>query len=176
LWVNLVTDGLPGLAYAMEPAEKNIMERSPRHPQENIFTGMWSQIIWIGLLMGGLCIFTQSWAISSGRDQAHWQTMVFTVLCLSQMGNAFSIRSERQSFFSLGVFSNMSMMSAVLLTFVLQMAVIYVPVFNTIFKTAPLSLFELTITLLISTVVFIAVETEKWWLRRKKDGLSDARS
>ncbi len=176
LWVNLVTDGLPGLAYAMEPAEKNIMERSPRHPQENIFTGMWSQIVWIGLLMGGLCIFTQSWAISSGRDQAHWQTMVFTVLCLSQMGNAFSIRSERQSFFSLGVFSNMSMMSAVLLTFVLQMAVIYVPVFNTIFKTAPLSLFELTITLLISTVVFIAVETEKWWLRRKKDGLSDARS
>jgi len=176
LWVNLVTDGLPGLAYAMEPAGKNIMKRSPRHPQENIFTGMWSQIIWIGLLMGGLCIFTQSWAISSGRDQAHWQTMVFTVLCLSQMGNAFAIRSERESFFSLGAFSNMYMMSAVLLTFVLQMAVIYVPFLNTIFKTAPLSLFELTITLLISTVVFIAVETEKWWIRRKNDGLSDARS
>jgi Ca2+-transporting ATPase len=177
LWVNLVTDGLPGLAYAMEPAEKNIMKRPPRHPQENIFTGMWSQIIWIGLLMGGLCIFTQSWAISSGRDQAHWQTMVFTVLCLSQMGNAFSIRSERESFFSLGLFSNKSMLSAVLLTFVLQMAVIYVPFLNPIFKTAPLSLFELTITLLISTIVFIAVETEKWWLRRNYNiGITDPRS
>ena len=62
LWINLVTDGLPGLALAAEPAEKNIMKRPPRHPQENIFTGMWVQIIWVGLLMGGVSIFTQAWA------------------------------------------------------------------------------------------------------------------
>lgn len=167
LWINLVTDGLPGLAYAMEPSEDNIMKRPPRHPQENIFTGMWFQIIWIGLLMGGVAISTQAWTIKAGLDQPKWQTMVFTVLCLSQMGNAFALRSEKLSFFKQGVFSNMAMFSAVLLTFVLQLAVIYVPFMNHIFKTTPLSAFELTIALLLSTVVFFAVETEKWWRRRK---------
>ena len=167
LWINLVTDGLPGLAYAMEPSEKNIMERPPRHPHENIFTGMWMQIIWIGLLMGAVSIFTQAWAINSGREQSHWQTMVFTVLCLSQMGNALVLRSERESLFRQGIFTNMPMLGAVLLTFILQLATIYVPFLNTIFKTAPLTSGELLITFLLSSVVFCAVEIEKWWHRRK---------
>ena len=85
LWVNLVTDGLPGLALAVEPEEKGIMQRPPRPPNESIFShGMWQDIIWIGLLMGGVSIFTQAWAYHTGH--AHWQTMVFTVLTLSQMG------------------------------------------------------------------------------------------
>jgi Ca2+-transporting ATPase len=151
----------------MEPAEKNIMRRPPRHPQENIFSGMWFQIIWIGLLMGGVSIFTQAWAINQDYDHARWQTMVFTVLCLSQMGNAFALRSERESFFRQGMFTNMAMFSAVLLTFLLQMAVIYVPSLNPVFKTTPLGTEDLLITLMISTIVFFAAETEKWWLRRK---------
>jgi P-type Ca2+ transporter type 2C len=160
LWINLVTDGLPGLALAAEPAEMRIMERPPRHPKESIFSnGLGLQIIWVGLLMGATCIFTQAWSINTGH--AHWQTMVFTVLCLSQMGNVLAVRSERETIFKLGFFSNKAMVGAFLLTFTLQMATIYMPQLNPIFKTEPLTLYELIFTLVLSSVVFFAVEIEK---------------
>lgn len=165
LWINLVTDGLPGLALAAEPAEKNIMQRPPRHPKENIFTGMWLHIVWVGILMGGISVFTQAWAIRA--DIGHWQTMVFTVLCFSQMGHVLAIRSENESLFSLGLFSNRPLLGAFILTVILQMATIYVPFLNPVFKTEPLTLNELLITLLLSSIVFFAVEIEKW-IRRKK--------
>jgi len=168
LWINLVTDGLPGLALAAEPSEKGIMERPPRHPKESIFAhGMAAHMIWVGLLMGGVSLFTQAGAINAGREQAHWQTMVFTVLCLSQMGHVLAVRSERVSLFRLGLFSNKPLLWAVLLTFGLQMTTIYIPALNPIFKTAPLTAGELAIALLLSSVVFFTVETEKWWFRRK---------
>jgi len=166
LWINLVTDGLPGLALAAEPAEKNIMERPPRNPRENIFTGMWVQIIWVGLLMGAVSIFTQAWAIKTGIG--HWQTMVFTVLCLNQMGNVLALRSERESLYSQGLFSNRPLVGAFLLTVMLQIATIYVPFLNPIFKTQPLSAYELLITLGLSSIVFLAVEADKMMKRRKK--------
>lgn len=166
LWVNLVTDGLPGLALSAEPAERGIMRRPPRAPQESLFAhGLWQHILWVGLLFGGLCLLVQAWALSTG--QAHWQTMVFTVLTLGQMAHVLSIRSETESLFRLGLGSNRPLLGAVLLTFVLQMATIYVPVLNPIFKTEPLSLAELLICLGAAAVVFIAVEIEKVWLRRK---------
>lgn len=166
LWINLVTDGLPGLALASDPEEKGIMQRPPRHPQESIFAhGLGAHIIWVGLLMGAVSIITQ--ALSITLWNAHWQTMVFTVLCLSQMGHVLAIRSEKQSLFTLGLFSNKPLLGAFILTFVLQMATIYVPYLNGIFKTHPLTLEELSITLALSSVVFIAVEIEKF-LKRKK--------
>jgi len=168
LWINLVTDGLPGLALASEPSEKGIMSRPPRHPKESIFAnGLGTHILWVGLLMGIVSIGTQAMSIKMGS--AHWQTMVFTVLCFSQMGHVFAIRSERQSFFAQGPFSNLPLLGAVLLTFGLQMATIYVPFLNPIFKTAPLTFKELMIALALSSVVFIAVEIEKVVLRFKKD-------
>jgi Ca2+-transporting ATPase len=76
LWINLVTDGLPGLALALEPEEKGIMKRPPRSPQENIFAhGMWQDIVWVGLLMGSVALLAQGWAYHTGST--HWQTMVF---------------------------------------------------------------------------------------------------
>jgi len=160
LWINLVTDGVPGLALAAEPGEKNIMRRPPRHPQESIFAhGLGVHIIWVGLLMGAVSIITQAWFIDSSHT--HWQTMVFTVLCLSQMGHVLAIRSEKESFFSQGALSNKPLLGAVLLTFGLQMATVYVPFLNPIFKTEPLSAEELTITILLSSIVFLAVEIEK---------------
>lgn len=172
LWINLVTDGLPGLALAAEPAEKGIMERPPRHPTESIFAqGLGVHIIWVGLLMGAISLLTQTWFLEVG--QAHWQTMVFTVLCLSQMGHVLAIRSERESLFSQGIFSNKPLVGAFILTFVLQMATIYVPQLNVIFKTAPLTFGELAVTLALSTVVFLAVELEKLIKRRRNPLPSD---
>ena len=165
LWINLVTDGLPGLALAVEPEEKGIMKRPPRPPREGIFShGMWQDIIWVGLLMGGVALFTQVWAYHTGH--VHWQTMVFTVLTLSQMGNVLALRSERVSFFQLGPWTNLPLLGAVVLTVALQMATIYIPALNPIFKTDPLDLDELVLCLALSSVVFIAVESEKWFIRQ----------
>jgi Ca2+-transporting ATPase len=165
LWINLVTDGLPGLALAGERAERNLMQRPPRPPKESIFAhGMWQHILWVGLLMGGVSLLTQAWAIHVGS--AHWQSMVFTVLTLSQLGHVLAIRAERESLFSQGVLSNRLLIGAVLLTFALQMAVLYVPWLNPIFRTEPLSPGELAFCLALSSVVFFGVEIEKWLARR----------
>ena len=165
LWINLVTDGLPGLALANERAEPEVMQRPPRPPKESIFAhGMWQHILWVGLLMGGVSLLTQAWAIDSGS--AHWQSMVFTVLTLSQLGHVLAIRFERESLFTGGALSNPALIGALLLTFAMQMAVLYVPWLNPIFKTEPLGLGELAACLALSSVVFIGVEIEKALVRR----------
>jgi Ca2+-transporting ATPase len=166
LWINLVTDGLPGLALTLEPAERDTMRRPPRHPQENIFgRGMWQHILWVGLLMGLVSLGLGFWAYSGGRED--WQTMVFTTLTLSQMGHALAVRSGRDSLFTAGLLSNKPLLGAVLLTFILQMAVVYAPFMQSLFKTVALSPTELIISLLMSTVVFWGVELEKWFKRHR---------
>jgi len=166
LWINLVTDGLPGLAFTAEPAERGIMQRPPRPPEESIFAhGMWQHILWVGLFVGGISIAAQAWAIS--RDVAYWQTVVFTVLTVSQLFHSLAVRSERESLFSIGLFSNLPMLGAVLLTMLLQLAVIYLPAMNSIFHTQPLPLYDLLVCLAMSSLVLFAVEIEKWLVRRK---------
>ena len=165
LWINLVTDGLPGLALSAEREERGVMQRPPRPPAESIFAhGMWQHILWVGLLMGAASIFTQAWAIHTGSG--HWQTMVFTVLTLSQLGHVLAIRSERDSLLTQGLWSNRPLTVALLFTLALQMATIYVPWLNPIFKTAPLTLDELAFCLAMSAIVFVGVEIEKWMIRR----------
>jgi Ca2+-transporting ATPase len=164
LWINLVTDGLPGLALVSEPSETNSMNRPPRNPKENIFSGgMAIHILWVGFLMGAVTLGMQAWAI---QNKNHWQTMAFTVLCLSQMGHVMAIRSERESVFKIGFLSNKPLLGAILLTFGLQMMIIYTPFFNKTFRTQPLTLNELLITFAVSSIVFCAVEIEKWFKRK----------
>ena len=164
LWINLVTDGLPGLALAAEPPERDVMSRPPRLPKESIFAhGLGTDLIWIGLLIGFVCLFTQALFMRTGGG--HWQTMVFTVLCLSQMGNVLATRSERYSVFSIGFFTNLPLLGAFLMTIALQLMTIYVPFLNPIFKTQPLTMMELAITLGLSSIVFVAVEIKKWVVR-----------
>jgi Ca2+-transporting ATPase len=165
LWINLVTDGLPGLALTVEPAERGTMRRPPYPPQENIFgRGMGRDILWVGLFMGLVSLVMGFWVWRTGHPA--WQTMIFTTLTLSQMGNALALRSQRDSLFSIGLGSNKAMLGTVLLTFVLQLAVVYVPFLQGIFKTVPMPPQELIISLTLSTVVFWGIELEKWLLRR----------
>ena len=166
LWINLVTDGLPGLAFASEAPEENILKRPPRKPNESIFgNGVGVHILWVGLLMGAVCIGTQGWALHEENEK--WMTMVFTVLSISQMGHAMAIRSDWKSLFSQGVFGNKQLLGAVLLTLGLQMAVIYIPFLQDIFRTQALTLSELLICIALSSIVFWAVEFEKWFKRKK---------
>ena len=164
LWINLVTDGLPGLALAVERAERHIMQRPPRAPDESVFArGLWQHVLWVGLLMGGVALAAQAWGVRTG---AHWQSMTFTVLALSQLGHALAVRSERESLFAQGVWSNPALALAVVATVALQLATLYVPALSRLFKTAPLTTRELIVCLALSSVVFVAVEIEKAMLRR----------
>ncbi len=166
LWVNLITDGLPGLAFAYEPAEINILNRKPRKPEEGIFSrGLGVHIIWVGLLMGAVCVAAQAWAMNVGNEK--WQTMVFTILSMSQMGHALAIRSSRRSLFQQGIFKNKVLIGAILITLLLQMAAIYLPFMQQIFSTQALSLWELAFCFVVSSIVFWAVEFEKLLKRSK---------
>jgi Ca2+-transporting ATPase len=165
LWTNLVTDGLPGLALAAEPEDPSLMHRPPRPPGESLFAhGLWQHMLWVGLLIAGLSIFSQAYAIRSGST--HWQTVVFTVLTLSQMAHVLAVRSETHSVFTVGLFSNLPLLGAVSLTIALQLAAIYVPALQQVFKTASLTVAELGMVAILCSVVFIAVEFEKWLIRR----------
>lgn len=165
LWINLVTDGLPGLALSQEKGENDIMERPPRPAGESLFAGgITAHIILVGTVMAAVTLATQAYAIKTGNP--HWQTMVFTVLSLSQLGHVFAIRGEREFIFRKGVFSNIHLIGAIVLTFVFQMGVIYLPFANEIFKTSPLELGELLLCLALAAIVFHVVELEKWWKNR----------
>jgi len=165
LWINLVTDGLPGLAFAVEPEEESVMDRPPRPPNESAFAhGVWQHIIWVGLLIGGLSLGAQAWAYHNGSD--NWQTVVFTVLTFSQLVHAMAIRSERDSLFTVGWLSNPAMFATVVLTVGLQIAVIYFDPLQVVFKTTDLALDELAVALGLPWLVLVAVEIEKWLVRR----------
>jgi Ca2+-transporting ATPase len=167
LWINLMTDGLPALALSLEPEEGDIMNRPPRRPAESIFAhGLGIHAVWVGLLMAAVTLSLQAWAIHVG--DAHWQTMVFAVLCFLQLGHVMAIRSERQSLFTQGIFSNRALLASVLLSFVLQLATIYIPSLNPLFRTQPLSAGEFLAVAVLSAVVFAAVELEKLARRRQK--------
>lgn len=170
LWINLVTDGLPGLALGVEPAERDTMRRPPRPMSESIFArGLWQHALWVGLLMGGVSLGIQAAALHLGW---HWQTMVFSTLAFLQLGNALAVRSERESFFRLGWRTNMPLTGAVAATVAIQLAIIYLPPLQPIFETEALSPIELGAMLAASTLVFIAVELEKW-LGRRRSGRRD---
>ena len=121
-------------------------------------------MVWVGLLIGALSLIGQAWAYNG--DSAHWQTVVFTVLTLAQLFHVLAIRSERDILFRIGLFSNSTLLGAVLMTVGLQLAVIYLPALNDIFKTEPLSVTELGVCIGLAALVLVAVELEKWLHRR----------
>lgn len=167
LWINLVTDGLPGLALTAEPAEQDIMQRPPRPPEESIFAGgMWQHMLWIGLLIGIISLGAQAWAI--GSDSSHWQTMVFTVLTFSQLAHVMVVRSNTQMLWQIGLFSNRPLLAAVLFTVMLQLCIIYIPFLNNIFKTDPLNATELFICFCLPMIVIAVVEIEKFIRLKRK--------
>ena len=166
LWMNLMTDGLPALALSAEPPESDTMQRPPYPPSESIFArGVGRHVLWVGLLMGllSLGVGYGYWRINNPS----WQTMIFTTLTFSQMAHILAIRSEHRSLFRVGLFSNKPLLAAVGLTVVLQVALIYVPRLQVVFKTVALSPTDLMQTFALAAVIFCAVEFEKWLLPLK---------
>jgi P-type Ca2+ transporter type 2C len=174
LWMNLVTDGLPALALAVEPAEPNVMNRPPNDPTESIFArGLGSYMIRVGIILAVLAIALMGWAYGYAHDNLteldpngdRWKTMVFTTLCIAQMGHALAIRSNTQLTFELNPLSNPYVLTSVTLTTLLQLALIYQPMLRAFFGTHYLSGYELGICFLFSFAMFVWIEGEKLFLR-----------
>ena len=115
--------------------------------------------------MAAVALIAQAWAMENGL---HWQTIVFNVLCLSQMGHVLAIRSERHSLFSIGAFSNKPLILAVVLALLLQAAITYIPALQPIFRTEALSMKEFLIVGGASIIVYVAVEIEKAIFRNRR--------
>jgi Ca2+-transporting ATPase len=164
LWVNFITDGLPGLALASEPAEPDVMRRPPRPRGESVFAhGIWQHIVWAGLLIGGVSLAACAWAIDHGE---HPQTMTFTVLTFAQLAHVLAIRSETESLFRLGLGTNRFLLGTIAVSVAMHLAIIYVPGLQVVFGTEPLAPQALLLATALSLVVIVGVEIEKWATRR----------
>ena len=180
LWMNLVTDGLPALALAVEPAEPNVMKRPPFDPRENIFArGMGLYMVRIGVVLAIISIFLMVWAegyTTANFDSIYlpdrWQTMVFTTLCIAQMGHAIAIRSNTQLTIELNPTTNLYVWGSVAMTTVLQLALIYIEPLRNFFGTKLITPTELAVCFGFSALMFVWIELEKlvirWWLWQRQ--------
>jgi Ca2+-transporting ATPase len=162
LWMNLVTDGLPALALGVEPGEPDVMRRRPRDPKAPILTAATGlHILWVGLLMAALSLAAGVLPYGLVQRLPEWRTMLFTTLVFSQLTLALGERSNLQSLFRQGLLSNRAMLWAVSATFLLQLAVIYVPFLQSFFKTTPLSAAQLGTCVALSLAMVAALEIAK---------------
>jgi len=160
LWVNLVTDGLPALALGVDPPDPDIMQHPPRDPKESVFTARVNGLIAVAAVT--MTIFTIPMflcELTFGERVA--RTMVFTLIVMFEMFNAFNCRSERHSLLKIGFTKNRFLLMAVASSILLQLAVIYVPFLQVIFETAPLDAYDWALVTLLSATVIVTVEASK---------------
>jgi len=166
LWINLVTDGLPGLALVAEPAEKNVMNRPPRPPEESLFAGkLIPRIILSGILMTISGLLVLFWTAQQGYEVRMQQTAVFTTLCFVQLGNALSVRSAYYSMFSSSFFQNRKMWAAIIMTVILQLLIVYVSFFHSIFKTISLNWDIMAVIIIVTILSVLGIELLKYFYR-----------
>jgi len=151
LWVNLVTDGLPAMALGVDPSDPDIMYRKPRHPRESIFAyGLARRIAVRGTLIGVGTLLVYIVGFYLSKDLGIARTMAFTTLVFSQLFHVFDCRSEKYSIFERGLFSNRFLVGAVTCSITMHLLVLYLPFFQSIFKTYPLNTVHWLIILAVS--------------------------
>jgi len=173
LWINLLTDSLPALALGLEPADHAVMERPPRDPQKRVIDRrMWFDIIFVGTVMAIGTLGVMDWSLAGGLlnpdaagSQAYAQTMAFTTLVFFQLFNVFNARSESRSAIY-HIFTNPWLWGAVAISFLLQLAVIYLPFLQAAFRTVPLGLSDWLLCAAVGSLVLWAMELRKLVGRR----------
>lgn len=167
LWVNLVTDTLPALALGLDPAEAGIMKQKPRDPRSGIFAdGLGIKIGIGGLIIGGLSL--TAYRIGLTYDLKTAQTMTFAVLGLSQLVHSHNVRSEINSLFKTGIFTNLYLVGATICSAALQLVVIFVPFLRDIFKVSLLTQEQWLMVLALALMPVVIVELKKWVMRLLK--------
>ncbi len=165
LWVNLVTHGLPGVAIGSEQAEPDLLDRPPRPPESGILTRrLTAEVVALGGVVAGCCLGLAIWAQQNGHP---WQTMLFATLAVSQLGIALATRSDRDPLWRLSPAGNPFLYVAVASSAGALLGTIYLPGFSGLLGTAPLTTFELLVSLAVSAIPLLAVEAAKSVLRRR---------
>jgi Ca2+-transporting ATPase len=163
LWINLLTDGLPGLALVAEPAEEDIMKQPPKPPKESLFAGgMASRIIFTAIILTGAALFMQWYTVSHDYDVRSQQTAVFTTLCFVQLANAQAVRSMYHSIFKIGLLSNRKMLLTIVLTIILQLLIVYLPFLHPVFRTTTLTAHLMEMVLVVTLISTLAIEVVKF--------------
>jgi Ca2+-transporting ATPase len=163
LWVNLVTDGLPALALGVDPVDPKVMSRPPRKPDEPVITRARAWLIMAQGVFIAFCTLSAFVYVLSVEKESlgRARTVALAVLTCSELFHSFSCRNQRESFFKVGVLSNPGLFLANGLSFLLQLAIIYVPFLQPIFKTQSLSLTDLGVIMVFATLPFWAMEGAK---------------
>ncbi len=168
LWINLVTDSLPALALAVDPAAKNIMNRKPNKKEKGIFTkGMTWRVVYQGVMIGLLTLlaFIVGLATPGVTDETMKieiaQTMAFCVLALSELVHVFNIRDNKNSIFKTGIFNNMKLILAIILSASLMFVILLIPQLRTIFSIAQLPKENIIETILLVLAPIVIVEIFK---------------
>jgi len=168
LIVNLVTDGLPALALAVEPGDPDVMQQPPRDPRKTVFDrSMVGWILGMGLWVTVATLGVFFWALNSGRSPIEAQCLCFATLVLGELFRCFACRSERYSLFRIGPFSNKWLLAAVASSVVILLAVVYLPFLQGPFHTYPMTLQDWGIAVLAGATNLIIAEVAKLIMARR---------
>lgn len=171
LWLNLVTESLPALALGMEPVEEDVMTRAPRDAKEPLFNKAFSiNLLWQGMMVGGLTLLSYWLGHQMMGGERVANTMAFATLTLCQLFHAFDVRSEEQSLFHIGIFSNKAMNKAFLFGVALQMAVLLLPPLQAVFSVTSLTISEWSVVFFLAVLPLPICETVKGLQKRKVKG------
>lgn len=167
LWMNLVTDGIPALALAVDPKAPDLMKRRPRRPEARLLSS--SRLAAIGaegLMLSAIALGAFAYSLYGLHQEIEQaRTVAFTVLVIVQLMHAFNCRSERWSLFQVGMGTNRPLLLAVLLSLAIQAAVLTVPIAAPIFKVAPLPIEDWVLMGTMGILPFVVMETVKSWRR-----------
>ncbi|MEW6184861.1 MAG: HAD-IC family P-type ATPase [Thermodesulfobacteriota bacterium] len=167
LWINLVSNGLQDVALAFEPGEKGVLLRPPRNPKEGIMSRILIERTILVSLLISIGVLFEFWsALDQGVSLEKARTIAMTVMVFFQFFQAWNSRSEIASVFRISPFSNPFLFYGMVAAVLSQLAVIYVPGLQWIFRTESISGNEWLRILLIALTVVIVVEADKWWRRR----------
>lgn len=173
LWINLVTNGLQDVALAFEPGEKGVINRPPRDPQEGIMSRLLiERTIIVGLLIAAGVVYNFTLSLQAGDSIEKARTVAVTTMVFFQFFQAWNSRSELQSVFRMNPLSNPFLFYSMLAAFFAQVAVIYTPGLQWVFRTEPLGLTEWLNIGLVSSTVILVVEIDKMIRRRKYSRLN----
>ena len=162
LWINLVTDSLPALALAFDPANHDVMNRKPVKPGKGIFTkGMTWRIVYQGIMIGAITLIAFCVGLATPGIEEHMkievgQTMAFCVLALSQLVHVYNVRNNNESIFKTGIFNNKTLIWATLASAALMFVILLIPPLRTIFSIAALPVENiLEVVLLVFSPILI---------------------
>jgi magnesium-transporting ATPase (P-type) len=168
LWINLVTNGLQDVALAFEPGEKDVIKRKPRSLKEGIMSRlMYERSLLVGLIISAGVIFNFISALEDGASVERARTIAVTTMVLFQFFQAWNSRSELRSVFTISPLSNPFLFYSMVAAFLAQIALVYVPAFQWVFRTEPLAGAEWIQIGWVALTVVLAVEVDKL-IRRKR--------